>query len=507
MWFFVFLFLFSGLTCIQKKGADEESICVLQLTEAGDIFYQVLEPERPGDSGGPEAQEEAWSKPTQEEATGGGAGTFAKWFQAACHQVASDTSSDDDIIPPTQDPRGFVAETPERKRKIYSSSSSEESESVLKARYVKKLGLQLVVRDPIADDAGRADAVDGEGGVCESNAGSTQEAADVGENTDKNHQNPETLSDAALVRWKHWLQKLIRKSRAKEYHAHMSQLLTVNTEGLLQRSGAEERDPTEEERVHSLRRDLRACMANRSLLINRTVSASLEAPDAVPLPEVVDTDAWRDDLSQRLTVSWQGQDAWQAWWQEKLGLNREEKLAALKRKRRREKDAKRASGRRLELSGSFTSSVSYQSELDDFSGWSSSASQGAWSENESGGSQLDVFGEPRVPRAETPSSMQADVSVPTPTATPRKIADVQSDREAPGSSRTRSSPRTSKPEATPTSQRSSRRPADYLRSLFPEVRQQRTRNQEHPVGGTSIKNKQIQTKLARNLKKTNKTKR
>lgn len=40
----------TGLTSIQKKGGREadgdECICILQLTEAGDIFYQILEPEQ-----------------------------------------------------------------------------------------------------------------------------------------------------------------------------------------------------------------------------------------------------------------------------------------------------------------------------------------------------------------------------------------------------------------------------------------------------------------------------
>lgn len=450
-------------------------MCVLQLTEAGDIFYQILEPEQPGDSDGPMAREEAWSKPTQDEATGGGA---AKPLQAACRLVASDTSSDEDIIAPTQDltAQRFVAETPERKQRIYSSSSSEESESILKRRYVKMLGLEIVDNESKVDNANRADAAGGEGGVRENNAGNTPEPVDVGEGTDKSHKKLVTLSDATLGRWKHWLQKLIRKSRAKESCPHTAQHLTVNAEDLLRLSDAEARDPTEEERVQSLRRDMRACMANRSLLINRAVSGSLEAPDAVPLPNVVDTDVWRDDLSQRLTVSWQGQDAWQAWWKEKLGLNKEEKLAALKRKRRREKEAKRASSRRLELSGSFTPSVSYQSELDDFSdlsGWSSSAGLGAWSENESGGPGLDVSGERRTPRAETPSSAQSGTLVPTPTATPRRTVDIQGDRQAPSSSRVPSSSQMSKPDATPTSQRWSRRQADYLHSLFSEVRQPR----------------------------------
>lgn len=470
MWMNFFFVLFSGLTCIEKKGGGGECICVLQLTEVGDIFYQTLEPEQPGASGAPASQDEALPQPTQKEAATGG----RKPLKPASQLVVSDMSSDEGVIKPTQGltAQWFVPETPEKEHRAlntHSDSSSEDSASEGKGLYLKKLGLQVFVNNPELDEVNGpyTDAEDEK--VCKNNTENTQKPGGVGENLSMSHVTPVKLSDSTLVTWKHWLQKLMRKSHKRESRPH-TQHMTVNTVGLLHLSDDEARDPTEEERVQSLRRDLRACMAKRSLLVHSEVSASLGAPGSVPLPNLVDADVWTDALSQRLTVSWQGEEAWQAWWKENLGLNREEKVEALKRKRRREKEAKRATGRRLELSGSFTSSVSYQSELDNFSdstGWSSAVSQGAWSEGESFASQFQGFDEHGTPRAATPSTQHSDTPVPTPAATPQSVKDICSDQQTPSSLRTLPLSQTPKPDFTPTPRRRTRHPAkDYLNSLF-----------------------------------------
>lgn len=488
----------AGLTCIQKRGgregSGEECICILQLTEAGDIFYQVLEPDQP-DTSQPPAEDEPLSQqeakklpqPTLKNATTSGKITAEKppTSQATLpdsQPVVTDTSSDEDILGPTQGVtmQRFVPETPEREN-VYSDASSEDSESERKRRKLKKLMLQVVVNDdPELDEVNGSDAGVKDGQVSKDEAddagepGSVEET--VGGSGSSSHVDPPEqqtsvkLSDGTLVTWKHWLQKVMHKSREKKPRPHRLPHFTITSEDVLRPSDDETRDVTEEERVQSLRRDLRACMSNRSLLLNRDVSAG--PADTVPLPNLVDTEDWTDQLSHRLTVSWQGEEAWRAWWEDKLGLNREQKVQALKKKRRREKEAKRAAGRRLVLSGSFTSSLSYQSELDDFSdstGWSSAASQRASSDTEGTGalSQLRAFMEEGTPRADTPTTVQSDTPVPTPTATPQKTKDKQHDQQTPSGSRTPSLSQTLKPEATPVSQRRNKRPAeDYLSSLF-----------------------------------------
>ncbi|KAM9338364.1 TATA box-binding protein-associated factor RNA polymerase I subunit C [Symphorus nematophorus] len=428
----------AGLTCIQKKEAGgEECICILQLTEAGDIFYQILEPEQPDASGPPAAEDErppqqaAKKLPTLKETTTSGRKTAGQ-IEADSQLVVLDTSSDEDIIGPTQFPtaKRFVAETPEREQRaqnIYSDSPSEDSESGGRGRKCKRLLLQVINNnDPELVEVSGLDAGVTEGKADKNNADETEEPAGVAEtisgSSSLRHETPVELSDGTLVTWKRWLQKLMQKSHDKNPRQHCLQNFTINTKELLHPSEYAASDWTEEEHVQSLRRDLRACMSKRSLLVRSAVSASLGPPDMVPpIPDPVETEYWTDELSQRLTHSWQGEEAWRAWWEDRLGLNREQKVEALKRKRRREKEAKRASGWRLELSGSFTSSVCSQSELSDFSesqGWSSAASQGAWSDTEGTASQLGGFWGCETPRATTPSTLPSETPAPTPTATP-----------------------------------------------------------------------------------------
>lgn len=438
--------MFSGLTCIQRKGVGEECICILQLTEAGDIFYQILEPEQPGASGTPAVDE---VEPTD---------TQPANFQTASQVTISDTSSDEGMIAPTQvlTAQRFVAETPEKEQRGLNTDSacSSDTEQLTKtSRFLMTLGLEVVENQEMDEVSG----------------------LDAGTDDGKMKKNISTrsktlvkLSDKTLITWKRWLQKLMRKSHMKKLCAHTLPHVTENTEGLLRLPVT--MDPAEEERVRSLRHDLRECMAKRSLLVHSTVSASLGATDVVPVPNQVDTDVWTDELSQRLTVSWQGEEEWRSWWKEKLGLNREEKIAALKRKRRREKEVRRATGQRLELPGSFSTSISYQSELDNFSdltGWSSAASQGVCSDKEDIGSQSQGFME-----RTTPSTRGMKTPVPTLNATPQSIKDNKVTQESPSSSHVNLLSQTLKPDTTPASQRRARRRVeDYLSSLFvPQVR-------------------------------------
>ncbi|XP_032395893.1 TATA box-binding protein-associated factor RNA polymerase I subunit C isoform X2 [Etheostoma spectabile] len=471
----------AGLTCIQKRGRSEaggeECICILQLTEAGDIFYQILEPEQPDTCRPPAADEDLLPQPTLKEATTSGREPD-KQLLPHSQMVISDTSSDEGVIGPTQGPtvQRFVAETPEKEQRVLNSYfSSEDSDSGGKGQYLKQLGLQVLVNnDPELDQVCGLEVGVKDGTVGKNTADNTVEPSSLGHIGPSDCHVPVKLSDSALVTWKHWLQKLMRKSRDKKPRPRCLQHFTVKTGGLLHPSederGEAQRYSTKAKPVQNLRRDLRACMSKRSLLVHSAVSASLEAPDVVMVPDQVDIEVWRDQISQRLTLSWQGEEAWRAWWEDQLGLNREKKVEALKKKRRREKEAKRATGRRLELSGSFTSSISYQSELGDFSdstGWSSATSQGAWSDTESKVSQSEGSLECRVPRASPPSTVQTDTPDYTLTTTPQSVKGKQSDQQTPSSSHILPLSQTPKPDSTLANQRSNKRPAeDYLSSLF-----------------------------------------
>ncbi|KAJ4926288.1 hypothetical protein JOQ06_008468 [Pogonophryne albipinna] len=426
--------LATSLTCIQKRGGGEaggeECICILQLTEAGDIFYQILEHEQ-SHTPPPALEKNTISEinPAQQ--------------PPQSLRLISETSSDEDIIGPTQT-QSFVAETQEKERpELDMYASSNESWSPRKSRCMRNLQLQVIVNDYDNDETvSGLDTGLNEETVREEKADIPEEPSRVEETTSGSQK----LSDGVLVTWKQWLQKLMQKSHKNKPRPQRRQPFKITTKELIYLSSDDEargEDSAEKERVENVRRDLRACMTNRSLLVHSAVSASLGDQEVVEVPDAVNTDGWGDPTSERFTVSWQGEGAWQA---------------------------------------CFCSSLSYQSDLSDFSdlsGWSSSASLGAWSDSEGGLSQAEGSVGSGTPRAATPSSSQTDPMPQPGNQTPTSQPGNQTPTSQPGNqtptsqrgnqtpSRTNAPPNTPKPlDSTPATVRRSKPQEDYLSALF-----------------------------------------
>ncbi|XP_059894322.1 TATA box-binding protein-associated factor, RNA polymerase I, subunit C isoform X2 [Gadus macrocephalus] len=376
----------AGMTCFSGRrgggggGGGEDSICVLQLTEAGDVFYQVLRPEL---GAGPDAagQDPPLPPPGGEAGGRGGSPSQRSAGEPRPGLVAEDTGSEEEMIGPTQPPGGpppVVPETPERGRGS-GSSSEEEGLGGRRGRY---LGLEVVVNE----EEGQADAAAlGEKGEVASSV-----------RTDR----PAPPSARAAEAWRRWLQQLLRCRSADRAQP------TARKRRRAKKGAAH--DPLTEDRLQSLRRDLGESMLGGSLLLHGATSLPAVAPPR--LPDTVRTKAWGDVLSQRLTVSWQGEEQWKAWWSDKLGLNRKERAEALKRRRSRDK-ARRRSNRSLSGSSLANPGSSWAwSDPDDASSrWSepgsprSTVSQSArWSEPgspRSTVSQSARWSEPGSPRS------------------------------------------------------------------------------------------------------------
>ncbi|TRY94966.1 hypothetical protein DNTS_004648 [Danionella cerebrum] len=165
--------------------------------------------------------------------------------------------------------------------------------------------------------------------------------------------------------WETWFKPLFEEAAKKKRSTHFRPVQI----GALKNLKKKKQDKLEKDTLTRLRKDLKEAMVKKDLILHgNTYMPHLEI---IPLPHPVDPDEWPDDVSQRLAASWEGN--WKNWWEDKLGLNKNDKIAALRRKRQREKQAK--ARRRTSLCGSFTSSGS-------LSGWSSAGSQFLGSDEE-----------------------------------------------------------------------------------------------------------------------------
>ncbi|XP_036443535.1 TATA box-binding protein-associated factor RNA polymerase I subunit C [Colossoma macropomum] len=328
----------AGLAAAQNEGF----LSVFQLTGAGDIFCQMLklhsdthpEPSRNIDS--VESLSNLNSQSTQ--------------VSEGQEESAEETKKE-----------GKEQEVSDSE--LFSDSDSE------REQYQQRLSqVEVVVNDE--RDSHASDAEEGISREPSSVPDSSMRSAQINSARPVRPASPETASKELKLIWKKWLASLLVEATAKEHCLEHWQLRTRD----MMRFKVKYRDRLEEDQFLSLRKDLTDAMKNRQLLIHK--GTYLPPLEVAPLPEAVDPSDWPDDLSQRLTASWGGD--WSNWWDEKLGLNRDTKIEALRRKRRQEKRAKARN--RVALSGSFTSSVSYQ---DDLSGWSSGTSQYLGSDGES----------------------------------------------------------------------------------------------------------------------------
>ncbi|XP_061657428.1 uncharacterized protein taf1c isoform X2 [Syngnathoides biaculeatus] len=437
----------AGLTCIQRSANEGTSsyIYVLQLTEAGDIFYQTLEHEPLQDEAPPEKMFKKQPEPTLEKAT-----EIGSKYEKSSLPYNAQGNSQLMAIGSSQGvaPHKVVPETAANKVQVYDVSSdtgSEDSETRGKGQNLKRLNLRVPTQEHLFN-ANREDE-----NVTNNLAYDlTQPSRDQGTSTNMNQANlpgqqtPMELSEDALTTWKRWLQSVMRKSHKKKTRPRGPHQITVNTRRHLSLTNDKMKELSKEEQMTGMRRQLSVCMSKCSLLVRSDPSS--DPLEVIPFPDLVDTGLWTDDFSQRLTLSWHGEERWRAWWEDRLGMNREQKVDALKRKRKRHREAKSQSrGQRFELSDSFSSSATYQSEIDDFSSWSSSASQGALSDTtEEGLSQCERTKASKGLRATTPTNAPNEAT-----------SDVVNQSK------------TVQLDSTPSSQKRSKRPAkDYLESLF-----------------------------------------
>ncbi|XP_067909138.1 TATA box-binding protein-associated factor RNA polymerase I subunit C isoform X2 [Heterodontus francisci] len=175
---------------------------------------------------------------------------------------------------------------------------------------------------------------------------------------------PSTPSCAALATCRRWMNSFLKKRKFQSGSEMLHKRTVFSTKRLFSckrfKKGKESNDTYREvwDKMNTI-------MEKKEVLCHSTFPIL----DPVSVPDPVDSSMWRDELSERLTAAWEGK--WSEWWEEKLGMNRDKKIQALRAKRRRQKLAR--ARERSELSGSFTSSVSGLSDFSDFSGWSRSS--------------------------------------------------------------------------------------------------------------------------------------
>lgn len=164
---------------------------------------------------------------------------------------------------------------------------------------------------------------------------------------------PAVPSPAAALRYRRWLRALSRACREPPrhtWHPSLSQRRLFTRRDLQGPAGPSSLQRQMRQQLHQAMRE-----GGR---IQRWEPLAIQPP---PLPQTLEPAGGPDPLSARLTAAWAGD--WEQWWEERTSFSVAQRQRALRERRRRQK---RARGRRS-LSASFTSSLTYQSELSELS--------------------------------------------------------------------------------------------------------------------------------------------
>ncbi|XP_048022962.1 TATA box-binding protein-associated factor RNA polymerase I subunit C [Megalobrama amblycephala] len=353
----------TGFTAIQKK----DYLSVFQLTDTGDVFFQTLKLHKDQTTTNKDIPEQAVQSCANSDSQSSQSDSEIEGYQRAetrdgffqtSNLLPNQTQTNKDVPKQAVSVERTVetGESLNFQSHANSGGQSSQSDSETEGRQTS-LG-NLIINDNVNNDHLNA-----------SDTNKDPLSSSVGNNPTCSTRPSIPKKDPDLqVAWNKWFEPIFKKASEKK-HSYFRQIITDDLKGLKGKM----RYNLIEDRSARLRRDLQEVMRKKELLSHGVTY--LPHLDVMSVPDPVDTNNWGDDLSQRLAAAWEGD--WNQWWEEKLGLNREKKIAALRRKRQRAKMAR--ARRRMSLSGSFDTSISYQESV---LGWSSAASQFQSSDDE-----------------------------------------------------------------------------------------------------------------------------